>query len=115
MKLAAFVFMSMVVYGFWPETQTYEVTAYCPCELCCGAYSDGITASGVPLDSCIPKFCAAPPEVPYGTLVEIPGYGEAPVLDRGGAITLGRLDVFFWTHEEALAWGRQTLKVKFHD
>lgn len=90
----------------------FTVTAYCPCEVCCGRFSDGITASGhiiQPGD----KFAAAPPEVPYGTMLDIPGYGVVPVLDRGGSIKGNRLDVFFSDHETALKWGAQKLEVKF--
>lgn len=89
----------------------FIVTAYCPCEICCGEYSDGITASGhviQPND----KFCAAPPEIEFGTMISIPGYGMVPVLDRGSAIIGNRLDLFFPTHDEARAWGVQILSIK---
>ena len=92
---------------------SFTVTAYCPCELCTGPYCDGITASGhviQPGD----KFCAAPPEIPFGTLIGIPGYGVVPVLDRGGAIKGNKLDIYFDTHSEALAWGVRELKVRIH-
>ena len=87
-----------------------NVSAYCPCELCCGIYADGITASGhviQPGD----KFVAAPPEYPFGTMLDIPGYGLVPVLDRGGAIKGDRIDTFHDTHESALQWGRKRLTV----
>ena len=89
----------------------YEVTAYCPCSICCGSWSDGITASGhviKPGD----KFCAADKSIPFGTMLDIPGYGVVPVLDRGGAIKGNRIDVYFDTHEAALQWGRKQLTVK---
>ena len=89
------------------------VTAYCPCRLCCGGHADGITASGHwirPGD----RFVAGPPGLPFGTLIDVPGYGLVPVLDRGGAITEGRLDVFFPTHGEALEWGRRVLVVRVY-
>lgn len=89
-----------------------NVSAYCPCKQCCGRYADGITASGKPA---VGFFVAAPPNVPFGTLLSIPGYNEGlpvPVLDRGGAIVGNKLDVFFPTHQEALNWGRQYLKIK---
>ena len=86
------------------RAEIVRVTAYCPCEKCCGKWADGITASGhkiKPGD----KFCAAPRNIPFGTMLDIPEYGVVPVLDRGGAIVEGRLDVFFPTHQEALNWG----------
>ena len=93
------------------ETQTMRVTAYCAGKCCCGKFSDGITASGHvirPGD----KFCAAPKSIPFGTMIDIPGYGTVPVLDRGGAIKEGRLDVFFASHQAALNWGVKNLQVK---
>ncbi len=91
---------------------TFEVTAYCPCELCCGKWADGITASGEYAEG---FFVAAPPEYPFKTLMAVPGYNEGKpveVLDRGGAIKGNKLDVFFPTHQEAKNWGRQKLKVR---
>jgi 3D (Asp-Asp-Asp) domain-containing protein len=85
------------------------VTAYCPCEECCGESSDGITASGV---EAVGKLCAAPKSIPFGTVIDIPGYGVVTVEDRGSAITEAKLDVLFPTHEAARAWGVQTLEVE---
>jgi len=96
-----------------PFKNLYRVTAYCPCEKCCGKYADGITASGhriQPGD----RFVAAPSEIPFRTLLAIPGYCRGhlvPVLDRGSAIKGNRLDVYFPTHQEALNWGVRYLKV----
>ena len=98
-----------------PRSTVYLVTAYCPCEKCCGRWADGLTASGRPVTSHGGRFVAGPPELPFGTLVRVPGYagGDAvPVLDRGGRITGRQLDVFFPTHQEALAWGRRALAVE---
>ncbi len=87
----------------------YTVTAYCPCEICCGKWADGHTASGVLARG---KIVAAPPGMPFGTVLEIPGYGRCRVQDRGGAIKGNRLDVLFATHQEALNWGVQELMVR---
>ncbi len=106
-------------------TITMNVSAYCPCEICCGIWatkgvnSDGvrITASGAVADG---SFIAAPPIYGFGTMMLIPGYagGEwVPVLDRGGAITVGtdggldRLDVFFDSHDKAVDFGRREVEV----
>ena len=89
----------------------YNVSAYCPCELCCGAFADGVTASGhviQPGD----KFVAADKSIPFGTMLDVPGYGLVPVLDRGGAIKGNKLDLYFDTHAEALQWGRKQLQVQ---
>ena len=107
------------------RTVEMEVTAYCPCEKCCGRFSDGITASGRPVTANGGCFVAADRRFPFGTRIAIPGYAAGrfvPVLDRGGAIKGNRLDVFFpdkvingillTGHERALQWGRQTLLVE---
>jgi 3D (Asp-Asp-Asp) domain-containing protein len=99
--------------GEW-QTVQMRVTAYCPCEKCCGKYSDGITACGHkirPGDT----FAAADKEYPFGTEMIIAGYNNGQpikVLDRGGAIAGNRLDVFFHSHEEALKWGVRYISVK---
>jgi len=90
-----------------------RVTAYCPGKCCCGKYADGVTASGHiirPGD----VFVAAPKNIPFGTLLTVPGYNNGKpvkVLDRGGAITSGRLDVYFSTHKAALEWGVRNVVV----
>lgn len=95
-------------------TKRMRVTAYCPCEKCCGKFSDGITASGKAVTYNGGKFVAAPPSFPFGTVMDIPGYGRVEVMDRGGKIKGDRLDVFFPTHQEALNWGVQHLEVQIY-
>lgn len=96
------------------KTVLMRVTAYCPCEKCCGEYSDGVTASGHkirPGDA----FVAADKEYPFGTKMVIEGYKNSEsvkVLDRGGAIRGNKLDVFFHSHREALKWGVRYLDVE---
>ena len=91
----------------------YRCSAYCPCEICCGEYADGITASGKPAKG---FFVAAPHKIPFYTRLVVPGYAgglPVPVLDRGSAIKEGRLDVFFNSHQEAKNWGIKYLEVRF--
>jgi len=96
------------------ETVRMRVTAYCPCEKCCGEYADGITACGHkihPGDA----FAAADRRYSFGTEMVVAGYNNGQlikVLDRGGAIRGNRLDVFFHSHEEALQWGVKYVDVK---
>ena len=95
-------------------TKTIRVTAYCPCEKCCGKWSDGQTASGywIRLGD---RFVAAPRHIPFGTKMIVPGYNNdqpVEVKDRGGAITVDRLDVYFDTHQEALNWGVRYLEIR---
>ena len=97
-----------------------NVSAYCLCEKCCGRwFKDGfnaegvrITASGVPAKG---KLIAAPRIYPFGTIMDVPGYGDGvEVQDRGGVITGNKIDLLFPSHKEALNWGRRILKVKVY-
>ena len=94
--------------------QVYTVTAYCSCRVCCGRFADGVTASGHKIKKGSgEKFCAMDKAIPFGTIVDIEGYGQAvPVLDRGKAIGPGRIDVYFDRHEEAAEWGIKKLEVR---
>ena len=91
-----------------------NVSAYCPCSKCCGAYSDGYTATGYKIKPG-DRFVAAPKTYPFGTKMIIPGYNDGkPVIvrDRGGAIKGNKLDLYFDTHQEALNWGRKPINVE---
>lgn len=99
--------------GKW-QTVKMCVTAYCPCEKCCGRHSNGKTACGHKIrpDDC---FVAADRKYPFGTEMIIAGYNNAEsvkVLDRGGAIRGNKLDVFFHSHKEALKWGVRYVDVR---
>ena len=48
------------------------------------------------------------------SMLDIPGYGKVPVLDRGGAIKGNRLDVYFPTHKQALQWGVHHVQVTIY-
>lgn len=112
----------LCIYGYVPRSNSYEimdVSAYCPCEVCCGVwaelgYKDGVrvTASGVPAEGLI---IAAPPKYAFGTIMDVPGYGRASVEDRGGAIQGSKIDLLFGTHKDALRFGRQTLIVTVYE
>lgn len=111
---------AIAVAGAGGSGDLYDVSAYCPCTICCGPNARGITASGRRVEV---GMCAAPRSVPFGTNYRIPGYGVANVQDRGGAIKrsgdryLGkrlrydRIDLYFPTHADALRWGRRLLRV----
>jgi len=92
-----------------------KVTAYCPCEKCCGKWSAyKTTASGHKVKKG-DRFVAAPKNIPFGTMLIIPGYNDGkpvPVLDRGEAIKENCIDVFMDDHQTALNWGVKWLKVK---
>ena len=83
--------------------RTFVVTGYCSCRRCCGK-ADGITASGARASR---GTIAA--SLPFGTVIDVPGYGRGVVRDRGGAIRGARLDLWFASHRQARKWGVQTL------
>lgn len=107
-----------------------RVTGYCNCEKCCGwkrswfgfgppvyTYGKmkgkikkvGITATGTRAKH---GTIAADPKVfPFGTRLEVPGYGVGIVEDIGGAIKGNHIDIWFPTHQAALRWGSRNLKV----
>ena len=87
------------------ETRTcvFTVTAYCPCEKCCGAYANGYTATGAKATQGV-TIAADPDVLPMGTEIELDGHTYT-VQDTGGAISGNRLDLYFDSHEDALRWG----------
>ena len=117
--------------GVRPYTDVYEVTGYCNCGKCCNwerswfglgppVVSKGVnrgarkivgqTASGVRAH--YGTVAADTAVLPFGTVIEIPGYGYGRVEDRGGAIRGKRLDLWFPSHEAALRWGRKRIRVR---
>jgi 3D (Asp-Asp-Asp) domain-containing protein len=86
-----------------PTTTTFKVTAYCPCELCCGQYANGITATGT-VATAGRTIAVDPTVIPYGSEVILNGHTYIAE-DCGGAIKGNKIDMFFDTHEEALQWG----------
>ena len=64
----AAAYEAVVVYRYIGEC---TITAYCPCEACCGRWADGVTATGLPAG---PGVVAVDPEViPLGATVIIDG------------------------------------------
>ena len=98
----------------------FELTAYCPCETCCGVWAinrpsdangDPIiyTASG---EIAQPNFTVAvdPNVIPLGTEICIEGLGVFKAQDTG-AFTGNVVDIYFEDHQAAREFGRQTAKV----
>ena len=91
-----------------------RVTAYCPCPICCGKYSDGITADGHSVLRNRSHFVATNTRLPFGTMLSVPGYNggaPVPVWDRMAKSKEPRVDVFFRSHQRARQWGVQWLDV----
>lgn len=80
----------------------YKLTAYCPCEKCCGA-NTGKTATGTTAIQGR-TIGVNPKDIPYGTVVEIDGK-EYVAEDTGGAIGNNHIDIFFDNHADALDFG----------
>ncbi len=118
--------------GVRPQTILIETTGYCPCGKCCGWHRSwvppfrpvvssgplkgkpkrvGITASGTKARK--GTIAADTGIYPFGTVMNISGYGTGRVEDRGGAIQgSARIDLFFKSHEQALQWGRRCVRVQ---
>ncbi len=96
--------------------ELFEITAYCPCRICCQKYSNELnggephTATGT-----VPEagrtIAVDPTVIPYGSVVEIEGLGTFIAEDCGGKIKENHIDVYFDTHEEAKAFGKKMLHV----
>ena len=96
----------------WNALGEFELTAYCGCELCCGAWSDekSTTASGT--HAAEGRTVAVDTDIiPLGSIVEIDGH-EYVAEDTGAAIHGERIDIYFTSHNDALAFGRQSGQVK---
>ena len=93
-----------------------EATAYAPYDagqtgILCHDGNPIVTATGSRPG---PGTAAVDPEViPYGTPIWVAGYGWAEAEDTGAAMRRGKsdLDLFFWTRQEALSWGRKNVAV----
>lgn len=110
-----------------PRWVLAEVTAYCPCALCCGTH-DRTTANNTSTDR-VPYAFAADRSLPFGTRVYVPpGLGVLDrvraddrwftVDDRGGALDTEarrygvlRLDLRVRDHAWATAFGRRSVPV----
>ncbi|UOE57686.1 3D domain-containing protein [Cytobacillus oceanisediminis] len=90
-----------------------EATAYtADCEGC-----SGITATGINLkENPDQKVISVDPNViPLGTKVHVEGYGNAVAGDTGGAIKGNKIDIFMPSQEDAINFGRKTVKVTILD
>ena len=89
--------------------QRVIVTGYCSCPKCCGANSTGLTATRTRAQR--GTIAADPTIFPFGTQLNVPGYGEGVVEDTGSRVKGFRIDVWFPTHEEAVKWGSREMFV----
>ena len=86
----------------------WTITAYCACPICCGEWSTGCTASGVLATANHTLACNT---LPFGTQVLI-GDIVYTVEDTGWSpYGDAWADIFFDSHDEALAFGVRTMEV----
>ena len=96
-----------------PVMQEFIVTAYCPCEKCCGKWAKNRKGAvrgckGDLLES--GKSIAVDfKTIPYGSVVVLDGK-EYKAVDCGGAVKGNHIDIYFDTHEEAVNFGKQVMK-----
>ena len=103
------------------QTPTYTLlgtfcsTAYCTCSICCGKWSylndhdHPVGARGVEL---VPDYSIAvdPDVIPLGSTVYINGK-EYRADDTGSAVKGNRIDIYKSTHQEAVDYAVQTVKI----
>ena len=112
-----------------PVEMSVIATGYCNCQKCCDWrytwYGRAVHASGKSKGK--PKkvgltasgtrarhgtIAADTSLLPFGTVIEVPGYGFGRVEDRGGAIKEKHIDLWFRRHSDAKKWGRRQIKIK---
>ena len=100
-----------------PVFITARVTAYAPFDnqsgICADENPNSTSTGKVPG----PQYAAADPSrLPYGTKLNIPGYGIVEIQDTGGALRNDkeniRIDVFMYDYESAIIFGVQWLEVE---
>lgn len=82
--------------GDWEYLGEFTITAYCPCEECCGRWADGLTSSGIPAG---PGIVAVDPDViELGSTVVIDG---RKYLAADTGVTGRAVDICVGTHRAA--------------
>lgn len=108
-----------------PFEERLVATGYCNCRKCCDWkytwYGKAVTKSGRPKKVGVTAsgtrarhgtIAADTSLYPMGTIIEVPGYGFGRVEDRGGAIKDRHIDLWFRRHNDALHWGKKTVKAR---
>jgi 3D (Asp-Asp-Asp) domain-containing protein len=82
----------------------YTVTFYCPCPEHCNSW---VGARGTQLTPWV--SCATSDSLPFGTVINVTGFGEVVVEDRG--VGDGCIDIFVSDHSEIPSYGMTTAEV----
>ncbi len=102
----------------WHYITDCVVTAYCPCEKCCGEYANNrpngvvYTASGAEAHA-NHTIAVDPSVIPLGSWVEIYGH-QYHAEDKGCAVKGNHIDIYFNNHEAAWAFGRQITDIRWY-
>lgn len=94
----------------------YVITAYCPCEMCCGEWAKNRPNGKVIVNGIELRWgsCASP--LPQGTVVFVEGVGQFTVHDSTADWIVDKydgkiIDIYFETHEEAVRFGKKARNV----
>lgn len=92
----------------------YRITAYCPCEICCGKWAknrpNGIVVGAY--QSELKEGISVASTLPNGTNIYVEGIGEFVVQDKIADWVIKEhgynvIDIYFENHEDAKAFGLQ--------
>ena len=95
----------------WHYIEDCELTAYCPCAVCCGK-DNGITATGTVAQEGV-TIAVDPDVIPLGSWVEIDGH-TYHAEDVGGAVNGNHIDIYFNSHDAAWDFGRRYANVRWY-
>lgn len=89
----------------------FKLTAYCPCEICCGKWANnrhnGVVYGAIGEELKEGRSIAVDPDIiPYKTEVIING-NTYIAQDCGGGIKGNEIDIYFENHNDALEFGVQ--------
>ena len=96
----------------------YRITAYCPCEICCGDWAknrpNGIVVGAAGKE--LQEGVSVAASLPLGTKINIDGIGEYEVQDKIAKWVLEKYDnkvigIYFESHEDAQSFGLQHKEV----
>ena len=96
----------------WHYIEDCELTAYCPCAVCCGK-DNGITATGTVAQEGV-TIAVDPDVIPLGSWVEIDGH-TYHAEDVGGAVNGNHIDIYFNSHDQAWDFGRRYANVRWYE
>ena len=104
------------------EPETYTITAYCSCSICCGKWAKdrGEVVIGAWGKELIEDYSIASP-LPFGTKVNIEGLGTYEVMDRTATWIADKyngriIDIYVGNdHEKAIKIGRTEIEVTILD